>query len=72
LTPWPASLDSKEVTLRFAASSKGQGLKEANPKATVMLQFEPAEAAQVDFGTGPRITDVFTGEVFLVGGPGEK
>jgi transposase len=41
-----------------------QGLKEANPKATVMLHFEPAEAAQVDFGTGPQITDVLTGEVF--------
>lgn len=28
------------------------------------LDFAPAEAAQVDFGAGPTITDVHTGEVF--------
>jgi len=28
------------------------------------LAFKPAEAAQVDFGAGPLITDVDTGEVF--------
>jgi transposase len=33
------------------------------PKATCMLDFAPAEAAQVDFGKGPTITDVFTGAV---------
>lgn len=37
-------------------------LKEANPAATTILEFEPAEAAQVDFGKGPKIKDVFTGE----------
>ena len=28
------------------------------------LEFAPGEAAQVDFGAGPAITDVYTGEVF--------
>ena len=28
------------------------------------LEFKPAEAAQVDFGSGPPITDVHTGEIF--------
>lgn len=41
-----------------------QGLKRDNPQATVMLDFEPAEAAQVDFGSGPKIVDVTTGEEF--------
>jgi transposase len=41
-----------------------QRLPDHQPKATVILDFEPGEAAQVDFGTGPRITDVYTGEVF--------
>lgn len=37
-------------------------LKQANPEATTILEFDPAEAAQVDFGKGPKIIDVFTGE----------
>ena len=37
-------------------------LKKANPEATTILEFEPAEAAQVDFGKGPAIKDVFSGE----------
>ncbi len=41
----------------------GQKLKKQNPNATCMLDFAPGEAAQVDFGKGPTITDVFTGEV---------
>jgi transposase len=40
-----------------------QRLPEHQPKATVILDFEPGEAAQVDFGTGPRIVDVYSGEV---------
>jgi len=32
-------------------------------KATVRLDFAPAEAAQVDFGAGPRILDTDTGEL---------
>jgi transposase len=39
-----------------------QSLEENNPQATTVLDFSPGEAAQVDFGTGPRITDVFTRE----------
>ena len=33
-------------------------------EVTLRLEFKPAEAAQVDFGAGPPITDVHTGEVF--------
>ena len=40
-----------------------QSLKQADPKATTVLEFEPGEASQVDFGKGPNITDVFTGEI---------
>ena len=38
-------------------------LRNQSPKATCILDFAPGEAAQVDFGKGPTITDVFTGEV---------
>ena len=34
-----------------------------NVKATCVLDFAPGEAAQVDFGKGPTIKDVFTGAV---------
>ncbi|WP_373500595.1 IS21 family transposase [Desulfococcus sp.] len=40
-----------------------QRLKNGHPKVTCILDFAPAEAGQVDFGKGPTITDVFTGEV---------
>ena len=40
-----------------------QQLKKQHPHATCILDFAPGEAAQVDFGKGPTITDVFTGEV---------
>jgi transposase len=40
-----------------------QKLTKQSPEATCILDFAPAEAAQVDFGKGPRITDVFTEEV---------
>lgn len=33
------------------------------PKVTTVLDFKPAESAQVDFGQGPKITDAITGEV---------
>ena len=33
------------------------------PEVPLRLDFAPAEAAQVDFGAGPTITDVHTGEV---------
>ena len=32
------------------------------PEATVLLDFAPGEAAQIDFGRGPDIVDVYTGE----------
>lgn len=38
-------------------------LRAVPPKATCVLDFAPGEAAQVDFGKGPTITDVFTGAV---------
>jgi transposase len=34
------------------------------PDVPLRLSFKPAEAAQVDFGAGPVITNVYTGEVF--------
>lgn len=37
-------------------------LHKANPEVSCMLDFAPAEAAQVDFGKGPTITDAYTGE----------
>jgi transposase len=40
-----------------------QGLKKANPDATVMLEFAPGEAAQVDFGAGPKIPQPLSGEL---------
>jgi transposase len=39
-------------------------LASATPRVTSVLEFAPGEAAQVDFGKGPEITDVHTGEVF--------
>ena len=46
------------AVLRFVNS-----LKDTQLKATVRLDFAPGEAAQVDFGKGPEIIDVETGEV---------
>jgi transposase len=40
-----------------------QGLALGAPAATVALDFAPGEAAQVDFGAGPRILDTATGEL---------
>lgn len=37
-------------------------LVEANPVLTTVMEFAPADAAQVDFGAGPRIVDLDTGE----------
>lgn len=34
------------------------------PDVPLRLEFKPGEAVQVDFGAGPKITDVHTGEVF--------
>lgn len=40
---------------------KVQKISAKTPKASCVLEFAPGEAAQVDFGKGPTITDVFTG-----------
>jgi transposase len=37
---------------------------EKEPDVPLRLAFKPAEAVQVDFGAGPPITDVYTGEIF--------
>lgn len=34
------------------------------PQATVMLDFDPGDMAQVDFGSGPKIIDTTTGEQY--------
>ena len=41
-----------------------QSLAKTTPRLTSVLEFAPGEAAQVDFGKGPEIVDVHTGEVF--------
>ena len=42
---------------------KVQKIRAKTPKASCVLDFTPGQAAQVDFGKGPTITDVFTGAV---------
>lgn len=49
---------SYSAVIRFV-----NALSEKTPAATVRLSFSPAEAAQVDFGRGPDIVDVHTGQV---------
>ncbi|MFC1665773.1 IS21 family transposase, partial [Pseudomonadota bacterium] len=39
-----------------------RALKLKAPKATMHLDFAPGEAAQIDFGSGPTLVDVRTGE----------
>jgi transposase len=41
-----------------------QSVSAANPTATTVLDFEPGDMAQVDFGAGPIITDARSGESF--------
>ena len=41
-----------------------QALQLDDPRVTTILEFEPGDTAQVDFGRGPEITDVHTGEIF--------
>jgi transposase len=38
-------------------------LAEANPRVTTVIEFPPGDAAQIDFGAGPRIVDSDTGEI---------
>ena len=39
------------------------GLEAAHPQVTTVLEFDPGEAAQVDFGKGPGVLDPRTGEL---------
>ena len=39
------------------------GLEASQPRATTVLEFEPGEAAQVDFGKGPEVLDRRSGEL---------
>jgi hypothetical protein len=39
-----------------------QKLEKETPDVSCMLDYEPGEAAQVDFGKGPTIIDAFSGE----------
>ncbi|MFC1525819.1 hypothetical protein ACFL6X_03290 [Candidatus Latescibacterota bacterium] len=41
-----------------------QSFDRQHPQVTTILDFEPGDTAQVDFGRGPEITDVHTGEIF--------
>lgn len=50
---------SYEAVKRFVRSLEGPATL-----PSVMLEFRPGEAAQVDFGAGPLIEDAFTGEKF--------
>ena len=39
-------------------------IREAYHNVSTILDFAPGESAQVDFGMGPMMTDVHTGEIF--------
>ena len=39
------------------------GVEAAHPQVTTVLEFDPGEAAQVDFGKGPEVLDRRTGEL---------
>lgn len=41
-----------------------RSLVATRPRVTSVMEFTPGDAAQVDFGQGPKLTDVHTGEVF--------
>lgn len=41
-----------------------QSLSASTPRVSSVLEFAPGEAGQVDFGQGPPIVDVYTGEPF--------
>ena len=43
------------------------GLEAAHPQVTTVLEFAPGEAAQVDFGAGPKLTDGTPGRYSLAG-----
>jgi len=45
-----------------------QQLDQTNHQVTSVIEFDPGDAAQIDFGQGPRIVDVFSGEEMKVPG----
>jgi transposase len=51
---------SYSAVRRFVRNLK----KNETPEATVMLDYDPGDIAQVDFGAGSTIIDVMTGEIF--------
>ena len=51
-------IGSYNVIQRFVQDIKGK-----STAITVMLEFQPGECAQVDFGAGPRLVDEMTGEI---------
>lgn len=38
-------------------------LKDASPTVTTVIEFEPGDSVQVDFGAGPQLVDERTGEI---------
>ncbi len=40
-----------------------KALSKASPQITTVMDFEPGDAPQVDFGAGPQIVDTHTGEL---------
>ena len=40
-----------------------QQLKGAHPEVTAVLDFDPGDVAQVDFGRGPTIQDAYTDQL---------
>lgn len=71
---WREGIDATTITVAlkrkhaFAGSCSSvrrfvQRLDATYPETTVILEFEPGEAAQVDFGKGPDVVDTRTGEL---------
>lgn len=71
---WREGIDATTITAALARKHGFTGsyssvrrfvqrLEAAHPEATVILEFEPGEAAQVDFGKGPEVVDTRTGEL---------
>ena len=54
----PAYDGSLGSVKRFVAKLTAQ-----SPEVHAVMHYEPGEAAQVDFGTGPKLPDPFTGEI---------
>lgn len=57
----------RQILVRMRSGDSDRALAKAGligrPKATMHLDFTPGVAAQIDFGTGPRLVDTRTGEL---------